>query len=667
MLTVFTDQVIGTLYDQMEIVGDTKAVWYGKNFKNIGRVEVSGIGIDADRGQLDLLSSIYKNQIPPQRLRASELDTARKQGINFAKLALSGQLLDLVDIGHEDLRKKIVAIHDSRDLIDRVNLFVISDQMEPREYKLPVGEQIEGRDLSMQIWGITDLLKARDGSGDLPVDIDLMKEFSTSIPCVTLPNSGAEYDAYVAVLPAQILHWAYDKYRVRLLEDNVRHFLQSKGKVNRQIMESIKKEPDRFFAYNNGITTVATGIEFAGNSRGRNMIRAIKGWKIVNGGQTTASIHSAGLMDEAALKQVSIPVKIIVLKDPVDPAFTGYISRYSNSQNKVVDSDFAANDPYFKELETLSRGIWVKSPNDAQLATRWYFERVRGQYQEARLAARKEARGLQARFDKHNPRNQRFDKLELARSENAWECKPHIVSQGAEKNFDFFIKTFDMQDPEQLSDSRFRNLLSRLILFRGTNEIVKQKLDRDYRANIVAYSVACLADVSGSRLRLEPIYKSQSLPDRLGRRIGELVGRVDSAIMEGADDAGFRNIGEWCKRQGCWDYVRKNVADFALPENMLNPDQGSQVAVLQIEPEKPQVTADDWKRIAALARSISDVRTTDVAFILQMPNRARRGLVDTRIEERLKKVLSQILGVARKDQSADQNLVDLIISIEKDT
>lgn len=59
--------------------------------------------------------------------------------------------------------------------------------------------------------------------------------------------------AYLAIIPGEVLYRLYDEYGPRLLEFNVRSFLQARGKVNRGIRDSLRNEPERFLAYNNGI------------------------------------------------------------------------------------------------------------------------------------------------------------------------------------------------------------------------------------------------------------------------------------------------------------------------------------------------------------------------------------------------------------------------------
>ena len=62
-------------------------------------------------------------------------------------------------------------------------------------------------------------------------------------------------------MPGITLAKIYKFWGNRLLERNVRVFLQAKGKVNKGIRSSIEKNPSMFFSYNNGITATASKIE----------------------------------------------------------------------------------------------------------------------------------------------------------------------------------------------------------------------------------------------------------------------------------------------------------------------------------------------------------------------------------------------------------------------
>ena len=71
----------------------------------------------------------------------------------------------------------------------------------------------------------------------------------------------------------------------------MRSFLQATGKVNRGIRDTLLHEPERFLAYNNGISATASEVELVDLPDGGRGIRRIRDLQIVNGGQTTASVH----------------------------------------------------------------------------------------------------------------------------------------------------------------------------------------------------------------------------------------------------------------------------------------------------------------------------------------------------------------------------------------
>lgn len=54
-----------------------------------------------------------------------------------------------------------------------------------------------------------------------------------------------------------MLRHIYEKYGARPLEANVRSFLTATGKVNRGIRDTLKSDPEKFMAFNNGIVLAA--------------------------------------------------------------------------------------------------------------------------------------------------------------------------------------------------------------------------------------------------------------------------------------------------------------------------------------------------------------------------------------------------------------------------
>ena len=159
-------------------------------------------------------------------------------------------------------------------------------------------------------------------------------------------------------------------------------FLQHRGKVNKGIRATIENEPNMFFAYNNGITATAEEVEIDDDG-GRLLLRRLKNFQIVNGGQTTASIHSAqrGKLD---VSQAFVQMKLSVVNPERANRLVPKISEFANSQNRVSAADFFANHPFHVRMEGFSRRIHAPSPDGSFRQSKWFYERARGQYADAR-------------------------------------------------------------------------------------------------------------------------------------------------------------------------------------------------------------------------------------------------------------------------------------------
>ena len=102
------------------------------------------------------------------------------------------------------------------------------------------------------------------------------------------------------ILPLQVLSQTINftistirKWGTRLLERNVRAYLQNRGKVNKGIRNTIKVEPELFLAFNNGLTITADNITMRFIDDQQCQIEKLTDFQIVNGGQTCASIWHA--------------------------------------------------------------------------------------------------------------------------------------------------------------------------------------------------------------------------------------------------------------------------------------------------------------------------------------------------------------------------------------
>ena len=426
-----------------------------------------------------------------------------------------------------------------------------------KEFKGSKAIRPKGKNLAVHVWDIERLSRCvASGGAKEPIEVDFVRDFGKPIPCLPVKVEGARYESYLAVIPGPVLHRLYDDYGERLLELNVRSFLQARGKINTKIRKTILEEPKQFFAYNNGLTAIAEEVRTKKLDSGGVGIAWVRGLQIVNGGQTTASIHRAGKKDHAEEQIASIQVqaKLSVIDADIIEEMVPRISLYANSQNKVNEADFSANDPFHQQLERLSRSMWTP---DGQ--THWFYERARGQYQVAR-AREGRTPASQKKFDAINPSSQMFSKTDLATFEHCWEELPHIVSRGSQKNFrEFTIRLAQRKPPTVPDENYFRQLAGKAILFRHVQTAARKAQIGAYRANVVAYTVAYLAHRAGSAIDLRQIWERQSVPSSLDQAVQALLGPVGTVIIQGA---GTRNVTEYCKKEECWELVRSQ--DFNL-------------------------------------------------------------------------------------------------------
>jgi hypothetical protein len=184
------------------------------------------------------------------------------------------------------------------------------------------------------------------------------------------------------MIPGVLLAEIYRQHGARLLEQNVRTFLQARGKVNKGIRDTILNQPEMFLAYNNGLCATAAQIQIESEKGPVANIRSITDFQIVNSGQTTASLTSAPLKDDADLSAVLVQLKLSVIRDPAQVgAIVSNISRFANSQNKVNEADLRSNDAFQVRVEHLSRTVWVPCKAGANRQTKWFYERARGPVQ----------------------------------------------------------------------------------------------------------------------------------------------------------------------------------------------------------------------------------------------------------------------------------------------
>lgn len=552
-----------------------------------GNVRLSGVAIPDDGERIDLIVAIFGGTGSPAAISSLDVTRFARQGAR-ALLAASRQV-------HLELE----TASDRYAMMERICELLVAGTKQARVIIITDGTctirsldqaTVAGVDVNFEIYDIRRLMRTmRTGQTREVIDIDLAALGMPPIPCVEMPPGAEPYETYLAIFSGDTLYELYETYGPRILEFNVRAFLQATGKVNRGIRDTIRDRPGYFMAYNNGISVTADEVRTYVVGSGI-VITGFRGMQIVNGGQTTASIHRARKRDRLDLSRVHVPAKITRLPPESVEEMVPQISRYANTQNVIQEADFSSNEPFHIAVERLSKDIWAPGEQ-----TRWFYERSRGQYQTAlNIEGTTEARARA--FRERTPPANRISKTDLARFLNSWSRLPHIVSGGVQKNFIAYMRRMrESRGAKWEPDEGFyRDAVAQAILFLAAQRIVRREGFPAYRINIATYLVAYLSHRTGGKLRLDLIWQRQSLSNDLESLLRTWSHAIDRQIQ--SSSAG-RNITEWAKKEACWNALRQLdlPIDCDLPE-----EWGSNARV--VSPDDPVSSQDDHASSAACMR-----------------------------------------------------------------
>lgn len=596
-----------------------------------------------DEGALDLFVADFDCRSELATLTRTEVDAAFKRLASFFEASLSKRLSDELEITSPEygLSRQIA---DRKGSIRQLNLILVSERaMSDRVQSLPDGE-LGGVPTSYHVWDISRLQRQRSSrSHKEALDLDFVGMFGSGIPCLPAHLGSDTYQSYLIVMPADVLSGLYEKFGARLLEQNVRTFLQARGKVNQGIRTTILTEPGMFFAYNNGITATAQSVEIEETSAGLKITRILD-LQIVNGGQTTASLFHTRRRDKASLSNIFVQMKLSVIDSDESEKVVPRISEYANTQNRVNAADFFSNHPFHVRLEEFSRRIWAPAQQGAQRETKWFYERARGQYADAQA---KLTPGEQRRFKAENPKPQMFTKTDLAKFENTWDEHPKWVNLGAQKNFAKYAHRIGKEwekGSDGFNEFYFRRAIARGVLFRAAEKLVSAQpwYNGGYRANIVAYSLAVLSEITKRHKKsidFLRIWNAQGINGTLERSLTVIAKAVNDDIVKPTQ--GISNISEWCKKDACWTRIQAEIGiiEAALTDEFWDELVSIEETASEAKSAKKfqkidngidaqrkviSIPASEWKKLQHLLNSkrlISPKEQGILSIAVQMPTK----------------------------------------------
>ncbi len=626
-------------------------------FKRQG-LRVDGYEYLSDLSLLTLYVCEYAQDETIQSLNQSTIDQLFKNTKRFFEKSLGYtfvESLEETDDGYETADFILV----NQKEIEQVKVVIVTNkQLSARIKNIETDEDDFFAEIptSLDIWDIQRFYdNERTHGAAEAIEIDLVEDFGRGIPALPAHVESSQYRSFLCVLPGDILAGLYKKYGARLLEANVRSFLQFRGKVNRGMRATLQKEPEMFFAYNNGITAIAEDCVLDEN----NNIVIIKNLQIVNGGQTTASLFSSKSKNDVDLSKVFVQTKLSIVDSDIAEEIVPNISKYANTQNKVNESDFFSNHPFHRRMQDKSRRILAPMLQGATRQTKWFYERARGQYQDEigkRTAAEKIA------FQLEYPKSQMLTKTDLAKTAIIFEGSPHHAVKGVQIAFKYFAE--NVQKEWEDHDNRFNDvfykvIISKQIMFKECRFLVMEKVSGTAIQPTIAYTLYMLnmlADKISHGIDFQKIWDKQKLDNTTISQLGEIIKYVSEFFESQVEGVEGRSVRTFAMNKGCIKSFNERINQ--LGEDFLDndyrdilrfddQDAGTNEGNLDNEVELlrkfASIRSNVWRGAILFAQSGGEFTETEISLLGVFPNYLRGGRQPTfRQLKTINKILAKL-------------------------
>ncbi|NMH24801.1 AIPR family protein [Flavobacterium solisilvae] len=519
-------------------------------------------------------------------------DAIFKKATSFTNKAIKGHLNDIQDIGAINALINQMSSSLGADQFDVVEIFLVSatatvtgsgsnvqpKRMDFKDEKIKIRytknrETVEKEILILKrLVDLNFLYSVLISQGNREaLTINFEEQFDFKIEAIKAADE-INFESYLCVLPATILAELYKRFSSRLLEKNVRSFLQFRG-VNLGMRKTLTKDPEKFIAFNNGLTITASNKEIE-TINDKVYIKSLSDFQIVNGGQTTASIYFSQ-KDGIDVSKVKVMAKINVAKNVSEEDLNeliSSISEFSNSQSKVTTVDLRSRNPQLNKIKALSESIITPS------GRKWFFEKSKGEFNTKLRIAGQSGKN---RIEKEYPKEYRFTKEQLGKYYSSWGDEPYKVKKGGEAIFRKFLEDISSEENERklnIDRNFYELLISRIILFKSLEEIhgARNNAIGQLRSAVVPYTMSILfSKTEGDKKNtntfdLAKLWAKEGLEDDLKVHLKELMILVNELIKKYAKSD---DLGEYSKKKEMWDdiYNSHEMKDF------LNSDNSSKI------------------------------------------------------------------------------------------
>jgi hypothetical protein len=599
-----------------------------------------------DRGLLNLYLCHYSDSYEIKSITKTEINQLISNLGRFYTRSLDENFSeDFKYVGNEEAYEVSNFIFGFESKVKQIKIVIITNTILSKtidSLSIEKDEWINQTETLIDVWDIRRFYNNEATRGEAEaIKINFNADFDFSIPTLSAHLDTSDYQSYLCVMPGDVIAELYKKYGARLLEANVRSFLQFRAKVNQGMRNTLKNNPDLFFAFNNGITATADNCILDENGN----IKELTNLQIVNGGQTTATMYFVKSKGFSDLKGVFVQMKLSVIKNNEETEdLVSNISRFANTQNKISESDFFSNHPFHRTIEGKSRRILMPKKPDQIRETKWFYERSRGQYQNELGTRSGPDKKL---FQEQYPKTQLITKTDLAKVAIIFDGGPNHAVKGAQAAFKKFAT--DIQkvwegNHELINDLFYKKLISQQILYNQTRVLVMKEVSGNSIQPVTAYALHMLNTLSSDtqhslnyfHIWEKGIYKS--LEVQLVKIIEYVVEFFERNVagVEGKTTLSFSKI------NGC--LIAFNQSLEKLGKDYLDGEYlNSLKSIEEISSENKKAKSDqkvedentivikfsklDWDKVVSYARTIPEISEDKISLLLVFPTMYKRGRV----------------------------------------
>ena len=229
----FIDEMSETLIEDFSIINGLDRCFYSfnKGTKAFKNMQIDGGFLDLPANVIDLLIADY-NPGDVTTITNEFINSKSQLMINYFENVLKGYFTNAED--SNEAVQLAYSILNNLDSINKIHLVIIStNKLSTRVKTIDFPDFIyNNRKFKVELDVIDIQMIYNSRLKDFkkePVVINTADFGLNGIQCIKADIGTSDYEAYLAIVPGKFLCDIYEKYGPRLLESNVRSFLNAKG------------------------------------------------------------------------------------------------------------------------------------------------------------------------------------------------------------------------------------------------------------------------------------------------------------------------------------------------------------------------------------------------------------------------------------------------------